>query len=108
MGEPSPRKKNNDLFAKALGFVVILALIGLWELAFRYRWLNLTFFPPPSRFLRYLSENDFSIGFGPERMEMHTAVLASFGRIGAGLGVSFLFALIVAIAISGSRLARRT
>jgi NitT/TauT family transport system permease protein len=106
MVERTPRRKNSDALSKAIGFVVIIALVALWELAFRYRWLNLVFFPPPSRFLRYLGENNFSIGFGPERMEMHTAVLASFGRIAVGLAISFVFALVVAIAISGSRITR--
>lgn len=106
MDKSIPHRKSNDVFPKTLGLVVILALIGFWELAFRYRWLNLTFFPPPSRFIAYLLDNNFSIGFGPERMEMHTAVLSSFARIAAGLIVSFLFALVVAIAISASRFTR--
>ncbi|OYW76052.1 MAG: hypothetical protein B7Z37_10595 [Verrucomicrobia bacterium 12-59-8] len=96
----------SDLLAKAVGFGVILGLVTFWEAAFHFRWFNLSLFPPPSQFLGYLAESDFSIGFGPERMEMHTAILSSFVRIAAGLSLAFAFALVVAIAVSGSRYTR--
>jgi NitT/TauT family transport system permease protein len=106
MANRKAQSKKTDLLAKVVGFGVILGLVAIWEAAFQFKWLNLALFPPPSQFLSYLKESEFSIGFGPERMEMHTAVLASFVRIAAGLSLAFAFALIVATAISGSRYTR--
>ena len=44
-------------------------IIALWEWAAAAGWTGAVLFPPPSVFLRYAVESDFSVGFGNDAME---------------------------------------
>ena len=89
--------------AAAAALLPWLALVGIWELAAARGWMSTTLFPPPSSFIRYAVESDFRVGFGKEGMTIPVAILASSGRVVAGLMLGFAAALATGIAISMSR-----
>lgn len=77
----------------------ILLFTCLWELSF---WADpgaFSLFPPPSQFIRYLLEQHFSLGLGPNQQGIMTAILASTMRVIVGLLLSFIMALISGICI---------
>lgn len=87
--------------------ISISCLIGIWETVAFFHLADLTLFPPPSRFLGYLLEENFSIGIGPERVSLGSAITASFLRALAGLTIGFIAALSLGIVISLSKTASR-
>ena len=80
----------------------ILLIWAAWEWSSRRGWLSPVIFPPPSRFLAYLVQENFSIGFGRERASIPAAIAASCFRVAVGLGLAFGFGLTMGVLLSVS------
>ena len=90
------------LWAIGAPIISVIVLIAVWELADLY--FDLTIFPPPSKFISYLVDEGFSIGFGAAKTTILSATLASFYRVLCGLSISFALALIVGMLISSNKI----
>jgi NitT/TauT family transport system permease protein len=84
------------------GLVPWAVVITIWELAAASGWSGSVLFPPPSAFLSYAIESDFSVGFGGDAMPIPIAILVSALRVLAGLAIGFAAALATGILISAS------
>jgi hypothetical protein len=42
-----------------------LVVVAAWEAGAQAGYVNVTLFPPPSHFIRYVVESDFRFGIGP-------------------------------------------
>jgi len=82
--------------------ISVAVLVGLWEILAYNGWEYTNIFPPPSHFLRDLSENGFRIGLGSDAAGIPASIASSFFRVFAGLGIGFVCALIAGMAISMS------
>ncbi len=76
--------------------VVVLA----WEAGAQAGYVNVTLFPPPSHFIRYVFESDFRFGIGPQAVSMWVSILSSFMRVLVGLAIGFVAAIVMGILIS--------
>ena len=88
--------------------IVILAIWGFWEAAYKWEWLNLTFFPPPSKFIAYIIDQQFTLGLGEQRSNIGFSILSSFWRVGCGLTFALICAFIVGCAAATSSAGSRT
>ena len=88
--------------ASALPWFVI---VTLWELAAHRGWIQSSLLPPPSSFFGYAIESKLQVGFGNEAMTIPAAILASIGRVLAGMSLGFAAAVVTGIVISMSGLA---
>ncbi len=100
-------KKNETLITFLCGLSSIIILLGIWELSAIFDWKYTQIFPPPSRFLRDLSDNGFRIGLGSEAAGVPASIASSFFRVFVGLGIGFICALLAGIAISMSTWVKR-
>jgi NitT/TauT family transport system permease protein len=80
--------------------ITILVVWCVWEFCFYTKLINLTFFPPPSRFIPYAIEEDFSLGLGRERNHVGLSILSSFWRVFCGLITAFTLAVATGVMIS--------
>lgn len=87
---------------KRLGASVttILAMWLLWEFVYRTKLIDLTFFPPPSKFLTYIVKENFSLGLGRDRSNVGVSVASSFLRVFIGLSIAFVLAIFTGIIAS--------
>lgn len=83
-------------------FIPWAVLIAVWELAAANGWSGSLLFPPPSAFLSYAVESDFSVGFGTEAMSIPMAIVVSALRVLVGLAIGFAAAIATGILISAS------
>jgi NitT/TauT family transport system permease protein len=83
-------------------FIPWAVLIAVWELAAANGWSGSVLFPPPSAFLSYAVESDFSVGFGSEAMSIPMAIVVSAVRVLVGLALGFAGAIATGILISAS------
>lgn len=89
-----------------VGTASVSLLVLAWELAGRYGdFAVTTVLPPPSQFLSMVIENDFRIGLGSQSATLDQAVIATFGRVFAGMALAFVAAIITGTMISLSRVA---
>ena len=88
--------------ASTLPWIVI---VTLWELAAYRGWIQSSLLPPPSSFFGYAIESKLQVGFGNEAMTIPAAILASIGRVLAGMLLGFAAAVVTGIVISMSGLA---
>ncbi len=96
------RKISQNSITTICAIVSIGFLVGLWELSAFLGWQYTNIFPPPSHFLKDLSENEFRIGLGSQSAGVPSSIASSFFRVFAGLGIGFFFALIAGMTISMS------
>lgn len=78
-------------------------VVGAWELAARHGLVNLALFPPPSAFVGFLIDEQFTIGLGRDATAVHWSIVASFARVVVGLAIGFVAALAAGILIAMSR-----
>lgn len=89
-----------------VGTASVSLLVLAWELAGRSGdFAVTTVLPPPSQFLSMVIENDFRIGLGSQSATLDQAIVATFGRVFAGMALAFLAAIITGALISLSRFA---
>ncbi len=96
------RKISQNSITIICAIISIGVLVGFWELSAFLGWQYANIFPPPSHFLKDLSENGFRIGLGSQSAGIPESIASSFFRVFAGLGIGFFFALIAGMAISMS------
>lgn len=96
------RKISQNSVTIICAIISIGVLVGFWELSAFFGWQYAHIFPPPSYFLKDLSENGFRIGLGSQSAGVPSSIASSFFRVFAGLGIGFFFALIAGMAISMS------
>ncbi len=82
-------------------------LLGSWEAATHAGLLNAQILPPPSKTLPYALSGEVRIGFGQQRMGLSEAVIVTLSRVGAGMVLGLVAALLAAAAIIEVRFARR-
>ena len=92
--------------AAAVGTATVAILWLLWE------WADLnggtvltTILPPPSQFVSALAESDFRIGLGAQSATVTQSVLATLGRVFAGMTIAFVAAVFTGALLSLSRIA---
>lgn len=95
-------KSSRNIIPVICGVVSIGILLGLWELSGYIGWKYSNIFPPPSHFLQDLANNNFKIGLGSQAADVPSSIASSFFRVFAGLGIGFVLALIIGVAISMS------
>ncbi|MAK49218.1 ABC transporter permease [Marinobacter sp.] len=88
-----------------VGVSFFALIIILWEAAGHNDSAVTTVMPPPSEFLAMVIESDFRVGLGSQAASLDEAVLATFGRVFAGMGLAFVAALITGTLIGLSRYA---
>ena len=79
--------------------ISVFLFVIFWELSFYFFPDALTLFPAPTRLVRYLINQEFSLGLGPDQQGITSAVLASTLRVVFGLLFSLLAALLTGICI---------
>ncbi|MEZ5785485.1 MAG: ABC transporter permease [Xanthobacteraceae bacterium] len=77
-----------------------LVVVLIWEAAARAGYVNVTLFPPPSHFVRYVIDSNFRFGIGPQGVTMWTSILSSFFRVIVGLALGFVAALTTGLLLS--------
>lgn len=89
-----------------VGTASLALLVLVWELAGRFGdFAVTTVLPPPSQFLSMVIESNFRIGLGSQSATLDQAILATFGRVFAGMALAFVAAIITGAVISLSRFA---
>lgn len=88
-----------------VGPVFFSLIVIVWEAAGRGNLAFTTVTPPPSEFLAMVVESNFKVGLGSQAASLDEAVLATFGRVFAGMALAFLAALITGTLIGLSRYA---
>ena len=99
--------KRETLITFFCGTLSLAVLWGIWELSAVLHWQYTRIFPPPSRFLRDLSDNGFRIGLGSGAAGVPASIASSFFRVFVGLGIGFMCALCAGMAISMSKWIKR-
>ncbi len=94
--------KKENLTNFICGLASLIFLWVLWELSAILDWQYTRIFPPPSHFLRDLSDNGFRIGLGSQSAGVPSSIASSFFRVFVGLGIAFLSSLVAGMAISMS------
>lgn len=85
------------------GALSILLLWGIWEIVGRTGSMAAKVFPPPTIFLKSAIGSNLKIGLASQTTSIPASVFASVGRVGGGLVLGFLAAVIFGcgIAVSG-------
>ena len=96
------KKISQSTISILCAIISIGVLVGFWEFSAHIHWQYTQIFPPPSHFLKDLSENGFRIGLGSQAAGIPSSIASSFLRVFAGLGIGFLCSLIAGMAISMS------
>jgi NitT/TauT family transport system permease protein len=79
-------KKYRELIISFVcGTALITGLIIIWEVAAAHGWEYAKIFPPPSMFLRQLSDDGFKIGLGSQAASIQQSILVSILRVLSGL-----------------------
>ena len=86
-----------------VGTLFFCLIIVLWEAAGRSDLPFTTVMPPPSEFLSMVVESGFRVGLGSQAASLDEAVIATFGRVFAGMALAFIAALITGMLIGLSR-----
>lgn len=102
------RKYQETLLGIACGALSIASVILIWEYGGSQGWYYTDFFPPPSRFLRQLADDDYMLGLGAQSATIGASIFSSVVRVFIGLllGISlaFIFGFVVSINIWLKRL----
>lgn len=93
------------------GFAWLVPLVGIavitlvWETLFRSQIVNLSFLPPPSRFIGSLIADRFQVTAGLQKSDIGQAAISSIARVTAGLTISFFLSLATGVLITRYRIA---
>jgi NitT/TauT family transport system permease protein len=89
------------------GGISLSVLWLLWEYAAAKEWAYLRLFPPPSRFLGGLANTQFRVGLGAQAATLQQSILYTILRVGLGLTIAFVSALLVGLLVSTSMWVKR-
>lgn len=101
------KKFSDSTISIICAIISIAVLVGIWELSARVGWKYTEIFPPPSHFLRALSDHGFRVGLGSQAAGIPASIISSFYRVFMGLGIGFVCALFAGMAISMSPWVKR-
>lgn len=96
------KTNKESLITLICGVSSIVILLSVWELSAVFDWQYTHIFPPPSHFMRELSNNGFRVGLGSQSAGVPASIISSFFRVFVGLGIGFVLALASGMAISMS------
>jgi NitT/TauT family transport system permease protein len=93
------KKYREAVISFICGIGLITVLIIIWEIAAARGWEYAKIFPPPSRFLKQLSDDGFKIGLGSQAASIQASIISSILRVLVGLflglSTAFLFGFFV-------------
>jgi NitT/TauT family transport system permease protein len=73
-----------------IGALSFTLFVVLWEAAGRSGLAFTTVAPPPSQFLAMVVDSGFRVGLGSQAASLDEAILSTFGRVFAGMGLAFV------------------
>jgi len=79
------KKYKESIISFVCGIALITGLIIIWEYAATTGWRYANIFPPPSRFLKQLSDDGYKIGLGSQAASIQQSILVSILRVLSGL-----------------------
>lgn len=82
-------------------------LLSAWEAGAWSGWLNPQILPPPSQTLPLALSGQVQVGFGQQRIGLTQAVVVTLLRVGAGMALGVLAALLIAVLVTEVRTLRR-
>ncbi len=92
-------KRREALISTLCGIGTITVLVFVWEFTAARGFAYANIFPPPSRFLAQLANDDFKIGLGSQAATIQVSIISSILRVLVGLFVgltaAFAFGLFV-------------
>jgi NitT/TauT family transport system permease protein len=95
---------SQSILPMVCGLFSVAILIGFWELIGANSANPMAqVFPPPSRFLPVLFENDFKIGLGSQSASLHQSVMVTLLRVISGMTIAFVGSIACGLLISLSR-----
>lgn len=87
------------------GVLSIILFFAAWEYAgHNPEWSIGTILPPPSQFFASVSESNFTIGLGAQAVPVTQAIVSTFYRVFAGIGIAFVLALMTGSLFSLSKI----
>ena len=99
--------QNKSRLEWVIGVASLLVFWGLWEgLAGLSQGRLAAVLPPPSVFLRAMLVDHFRIGLGAQSSTIGEGILATLGRVSAGMMIAFIGAFVLGVLISLSQWAR--
>lgn len=89
----------------AFGFLSLILFFLAWEYAgHNPEWKIQSIIPPPSQFLKTISDSNFTIGLGAQAVPVTQAIFSTFFRVFTGIGIAFVLAIITGSLFSLSRI----
>jgi len=93
------KKYRESIISFVCGIALITLLIIVWEYAAAHGWKYASIFPPPSKFLKQLSDDGYKIGLGSQAASIQQSIVVSILRVLSGLflglGAAFFFGFFV-------------
>lgn len=89
------KKFKETLISILCGLSLIIVLICIWEFAAKNGWENAKLFPPPSKFLKQVSEDNYRIGLGSQSATIQASIFASIFRVVVGLLIGLICAFVL-------------
>lgn len=93
------KKYREPIISFVCGIALITGLIIIWEYAAAHGWKYASIFPPPSKFLKQLTDDGFKVGLGSQAASIQASILSSILRVLSGLflglGAAFIFGFFV-------------
>ncbi len=76
------------------GTGLITLLVLAWEMAASGGWKYANIFPPPSKFIKQLSNDGFKVGLGAQAASVQTSIISSILRVLTGLFIGLISAFL--------------
>jgi NitT/TauT family transport system permease protein len=93
------KKYKESILSFVCGSSLIAVLVVIWEISAESGWEYTNIFPPPSKFLKQLSDDGYKIGLGSQAASIKDSILSSILRVLSGLFIglfsAFLFGFFV-------------
>jgi NitT/TauT family transport system permease protein len=96
------RISKRNLLSMICGSLTLGLLWAIWEYAGAREWPSFRLFPPPSRFLLALSDDQFKVGLGAQAATIPQSVFSTILRVTLGLGIAFIVAILFGFLVSSS------
>lgn len=97
--------KPTNATALLVGALSVGTLLLAWEFAGYGNGALASVLPPPSQFLRSITESNFRIGLGSQAATVTDSLVATFFRVFVGMAIAFVAAILTGALLSVSRLA---
>jgi ABC-type nitrate/sulfonate/bicarbonate transport system permease component len=76
------------------------AMLATWEAGAYGGWLNPQILPPPSETLPFALSGQVQVGFGQQRIGLTEAIVVTLLRVGAGMALGMLAALLLTVLVT--------